>query len=188
MKFIYPPTDPDVEGAEDVNDRELQAEIWSWTPDPLDPGAPGTWEMVYRSPADVPIPDTDPVKFTARDIGYRAMEVFTEPDGTEALYVGGTNSKGIYGDVPPPRILRSTDGVTFEPIPQDPGTFIGDLPKSGFRSMVAHNGKLYAIHSITQGNGAVIASADPASGNDAWSTVTPGTGDKPQMKASQLKS
>ncbi len=144
--------------------------------------------MVYRSPADVPIPDTDPVKFTARDIGYRAMEVFTEPDGTEALYVGGTNSKGVYGDVPPPRILRSTDGVNFEPIPQDPQTFMGSLPKSGFRSMVAHNGKLYAIHSITQGNGAVIASADPASGNNAWSTVTPGTVDNPVMKAYQLKS
>ncbi|MCH7787423.1 MAG: hypothetical protein IIC22_07925, partial [Chloroflexi bacterium] len=187
LGFIYPPKDPDVECAKDINDLELQAEIWSWTPDAIDPAAAGTWEMVYRSPADVPIPDTDPVKFTARDIGYRAMEVFTEPDGTEALYVGGTNAKGIYGDVPPPRILRSTDGVNFEPIPQEPGTFMGELPKSGFRSMVSYNGKLYAIHSITQGNGAVIASADPASGNDAWSTVTPGTVDNPVMKAYQLK-
>ena len=170
LSDIYPPQDPDVECTEDFLDLPLQAEIWA-----VDPESE-TWEMVYRSPKDVPIVGTD--KFAARDLGYRTMAIFQEVDGpngtTEALYVPATSAKPIHLDkdtVAPPVILRSVDGINFEPIPQDPGTVLGELPDAGFRSMMPYNGKLGVIHSSVQGNGEIYESATPWEGNDAWRLV-----------------
>lgn len=166
LSYLYPPRDPDVECEEDPNDLPLQAEIWRWTP------ATDTWEMVFQSPQDVPIPSA-PGKFVAREIAFRTMAVFEEADGTPALYAAATSSKALHKDVPPPRILRTTDGVNWEPIPQDPGTVMGDLDKASFRSMTAFDGKLYILHSSAQGNGVILESSDPSAGNDAWQQVSP---------------
>ena len=144
----YPPLEEDLACTPDAHDLPLQAEIWRWTPET------DTWEMLYRSPNDVPIQGTVPQKYTSRDIGFRAMQIFREADGTEALYVSGVSSRGgqlgtgFNGPVPPPRILRSVDGETFQPIPQDPGTFMGDLMLAGFRSLVSYKGKLYVLASV----------------------------------------
>ncbi len=167
--FTYPPDDPDVECTPTPEDLPLQAEIWRWTPET------DTWERVYQSPADVPLPG-HPGKFVARDIGYRGMTVFREADGTEALYVTGVSVKFIgFEDLdgPPARILRSTDGVHFEPIPQDPGIAFGDLSFSSFRNPTSFNGRFYVVGGGVGGSGMLLESAHPEQGNDSFRVVTP---------------
>jgi hypothetical protein len=195
----YPVKDKDIACTPDPHDLDLMAEIWRWTPDAVNPiGQPGTWDRVYpgavRPPAgtdpnDVPIQGTNPQKYTARDIGYRGMLVFTEADGTEALYVAGDSTRGgpkegfdgpvgFDGQVPPPRILRSTDGVTFEALPQTPGTLLGDTEASGFRSLVSLNHKLYVVATVGQlGHGAIYEAEHPElqgrDGYDAFRLISP---------------
>ena len=165
---LYPPTDPDVECTASPQDLPLQAEIWRYTPETA------TWERVFQSPNDVEIPD-HPGKFVARDMGFRGMTVFTEADGTEALYVSGVTSNPFNPGVPPPRILRSTDGVNFQPVPQDPGTFLGDLGdrQASFRDLVVYKGRLYVVNGPIQGSGALLEAENPAGGNDNFRPVTP---------------
>ena len=172
----YPPYDPTVSCTEDPRDLPLQAEIWRWTPET------NVWDRIFQSPQDVPIPGY-PGKFVARDIGFRDMLVFTEADGTEALYVSGVSSRSFNSqlwpfnpdmpapdpgsppapDMPAPRLLRSTDGVNFEPVPLDSDTFATAI---GFRSLVSYKGRLYAIASEGYlGQGPVYAADDPARGN-----------------------
>lgn len=165
--------------ANDYKDLALAAEIWAFTPETR------SWERVYRSPEDVPI-DFDhqgrPTKYTARDIGYRGMIVFKEQDGTEALYVGSTTAASVYQPseyyqhhpYPPPRILRSVDGVNFQPLPQEPGTTLGDILEDealgarGFRSFAALHGKLFVTATDFRGLGFIIVADRPELGNDAW--------------------
>ena len=160
--------------------RSIAAEIWSY-----DPGT-RRWQRVYKSPETVALQPVDgqPL-FTARDVGFRGMTVFREADGTEALYVGGVTSGSVFEHqpqfaaegFPPPRLLRSVDGVNFAPVPQDPGTFLGSignpLPGSterlrSFRALVPYGGKLFATAGNFPGVGVVVASANPSAGNDAW--------------------
>jgi hypothetical protein len=168
----YPPDDPHVECAAEPEDLELQAEIWRWTPET------DTWERVYQSPNDIEIPD-HPGKYVARDVGYRYMAVFSEVGGTEALYVSGVSARSYIKGIPPPRILRSTDGVTFEPIPQDPGTFLGDLDTldgidmNSFRALTVYEGRLYATVGRIYGNGVVLEAENPAGGNDNFRQISP---------------
>lgn len=165
--FPYPPTDPDTNCAKDPTDLPLQAEIWRYTPETA------TWSRLYQAPNDVPIPG-HPGKLTARDIGYRTMAVFTDPDGTEALYVGGATMNLLWPPLPPPRILRSADGETFAPVPQDPGTLLGHPPNVGsFRSMEVHNGRLYVVDGKIRGEGVVFEADNPAGGNDNFRQITP---------------
>src|SRR5262249_9125175 len=98
--------DPDVPCPADPSDLDLRAEIWCYTP------GTGNWARVFQSPNDVPIPNAAG-KFVARDIGFRGMVVFREQDGTEALYVMGVTAREYLPGLPPPRILRTTDGLTF---------------------------------------------------------------------------
>jgi hypothetical protein len=173
LEGYYPPKEEDIDCTPDPYDLPLQAEIWRWTPET------DTWEMIYRSPNDVPIQGTEPVRFTARDIGFRGMLVFTEADGTEALYVAGVTSRGgagvgFLGPVPPPRLLRSTDGETFNAVPQDPGTFLGDITVTGFRNMVSHRGRMFLVASVgLLGHGLLLEAAHPELGNDAFRNVSP---------------
>lgn len=175
LAYLYPPQDPDVECTEDYNDLPLQAQIWAW-----DPETDG-WELVYESPMDVPIPGTD--KFVARDIAFRSAEIFIEDDGTEAMYFVATNSKPIHKTVPPPRILRTTDGINFEPIPQESGT-MANLPKASFRSLTSYKNRLFVIHGSVQGNGKLYESATPYAGNDTWQQVSP---DDPDLRFFELQ-
>jgi len=164
----YPPSDPDFDCAPDPRNLPLQAEIWCYTPET------STWERIYQSPNDVEIPG-NPGWYTARDMGFRDMVVFTEPDGTEALYVGGATVNALWPPMPPPRILRSTDGLTFEPIPQDPGTVLGDLGQNqtSFRDFEIFKGRLYVINGEIQGQGPILEAENPAGGNDNFRWVSP---------------
>ncbi|MEA3337601.1 MAG: fibronectin type III domain-containing protein [Chloroflexota bacterium] len=160
----YPPSDPDIECTPLPEDLPLQAEIWRWSPDL-------TWERVFQSPNDVPIPQR-PGSFVARDVGFRGLSVFEEADGTEALYVTGVAPSYIWRDVPTARILRSTDGVNFEQVPADPGTNLGDYPFASMRNPFSHEGRYYIQGGAIQGSGVLLEAEDPAGGNDNFRVVS----------------
>ncbi|HLV01218.1 MAG TPA: hypothetical protein VKZ59_08130, partial [Acidobacteriota bacterium] len=181
---LYPPIVGDC--TDEPEDLPLAAEIWRYTPETK------TWDMVYKAPETIPIAwdeNGQPTKFTARDTGYRGMAVHRESNGQEALYVAATTSSSIFDNLPqyqgqgfpPPRILRSVDGENFAPIPQEPGTYLGDIVQlssqenkvRGFRSLASYKGKLFATASDFRGLGIIIASSHPELGNDAWEQVSP---------------
>ncbi len=169
----------------DPKDLSLAAEIWSYTPQTK------TWALVYRSPLTIPIgTDSSGVNIiTARDIGFRGMQVFTESDGTQALYIAGVTSQSLYGTIapyntqgyPPPRILRTTDGVNFTALPQDAGTFLGNItlnspagfPICSFRSFAVLNGSLFVTATDYGGRGYVVGSSNPSAGDNAWFQASP---------------
>lgn len=178
---VYPP--PSLPCAPDMKDLPLQAEIWRYTPETL------TWERVFQSPNSIAL-GTDSAGntvFTSRELGVRELYVYTESDGTQALYAGTVSGNCMFGVLPeftpnkypPPRILRTTDGVNWNPIPQDPGTFMGDLVKNSeitvvsFRSFQTYKGKLFATATNLRGEGFIVASSNPSAGNDAWQRVSP---------------
>jgi len=123
---LYPPNIGDC--TPDYHYLPLQAEIWQYNP------ATNLWTMVFQSPNSLSTVDNNGVSVaTARDVGFRGLTVVNEPGGVQALYAGGVTSGEIFechpptittncatqGTWPPPRILRSTDGVTWNPIPQN---------------------------------------------------------------------
>jgi len=185
---LFRPFGPDLACAPTIEDLRLAAEIWRYSP------VGRTWQRVFKSPEDVPVrwdAAGNPTKYTARDMAFRGMTVFREPDGNEALYVAGVGASVLFdqngpykaapGSYPPPRILRSTDGLTWAPLPQTPGTFLGDIgtPRPGriqvrgFRSMHVHEGKLWVSVSDFRGLGFVMASSNPALGDNAWAQASP---------------
>lgn len=163
----YPPVDPDMECAEDYRELPLQAEIWRYEP------ISKVWTRVYQSPKDVEIPG-NPGYFTSRESGYRDMVVFKDPDGTEALYVGSTTTYALWPPVPPPRILRTTDGVNWEPIPQEPGTVLGDMARdqTSFRDFEVYKDRLFVLSSAVRGDGLLMEASNPAGGNNSFRWVT----------------
>jgi len=123
---LYPPSIGDC--TPDFHHLPLQAEIWQYNP------ATNIWTRVYQSPNTLSTVDNNGVvTATARDTGFRGLSVVNEPGGVQALYAGGVTSGEMFechpptyttncatqGTWPPPRILRSTDGVTWSPIPQN---------------------------------------------------------------------
>jgi hypothetical protein len=126
MPGLYPPAVGDC--TPDYHDLPLQAEIWQYNP------ATSIWTMVFQSPSSLATVETSGTSVaTARDIGFRGLTVVNEPGGVTALYAGGVTSGELFechppnivtgcsppGSWPPPRILRSTDGVTWNPVPQN---------------------------------------------------------------------
>lgn len=171
--FKYPKKDPDLECTESPQDLPLQAEIWGFSPEEE------AWERLYQSPQDLEIPG-HPGKYVARDIGFRGMVVFANPeDGSEGLYVGGVSSELINPGVGPPRMLHSEDGVRFDPIPQEPGTIMGDLgfKQGNMRAMAVYDGRLFVVIGESRGDGDLYESRNPAAGNDNFRIVSP-----PRMK------
>jgi hypothetical protein len=165
----------------DRYDMNLQAEIWQYTPGI---GTTGNWKRVYQAPADIPNPRA-PGKFVARDIGYRGMAVYQDPSGQESLYVAGVTANEYIPEIAadhPPRILRTTDGETFAPIPGDPGlvnTMIkeGQVTKRpmGFRSLVVNDGHLYVTASAgLTGDGVIMEVQEPWGPNPTFVQVSPG--------------
>lgn len=174
--FPYPPTDPALSCTPDPNDLPLQAEIWSWDP------ASNTWTRVFQSPNTIPIPGTNPTKYVAPDIGFRGMTMYTEADGTQALYVGGCSSVEIHPGLPGARLLRTTDGVNFTPVPQDPGTYLGQLGNACFRGMTTYNptnpsnpppGSPFFVLAVDwKGQGQLLETTNPSAGDNAYEGVT----------------
>jgi hypothetical protein len=175
----YPPPDPDLSCAASATDLPLQAEIWRWSP------VTSAWTRVYQSPNVLPNPGPGPPvpaptgKFVPYEVAFRGFSSYTESNGTVALYAFGVNSTLLWdrNQLPPPRILRSTDGVNWTPVPQTPGTFLHDLPfnpdHSTFRSPVVYNGRMFALCGPIFGQGSLIASANPSQGDNAWFLAEP---------------
>lgn len=169
----------------DPKDLSLAAEIWQYTP------ATKSWALVFQSPLTIPIGQDSSGSniITARDIGFRGMTVFTEADGTQALYVAGVTSAHLFSNLapyntqgyPPPRILRTVDGINFTAVPQDPGTFLGNITFNSppgyqiasIRSMVVLNGTLYVTATNYGGIGYIIGSSNPSAGDNAWFAASP---------------
>lgn len=160
----YPPDDPDIACTPEPEDLSTQAEIWRWSPQT------NFWERVYQSPKDVPVTAG---RLVARDVGFRGLSVFREPDGTEALYVGGVSPRFVWPETIPPRLLRSTDGVNFEPVPQDPGTVLGDLTYASLRNQLEFKGRFFILGGPVQGSGELLEAVDPSGGNDNFQVVSP---------------
>ncbi len=169
----YPGPDPDKDCTDSPLDLPLQAEIWCYTPQTE------VWERVYQSPEDIPVPK-DPTKLVARDVGFRGMEVFTEPDGTEALYVFGANARRWTmtdeEEVPCPRILRTTDGINFKAISPDPDfppcVEGNDSVVASYRSSAIYKGRLFLTGGNLQGTGILLETDDPAAGKQNLREVT----------------
>jgi hypothetical protein len=182
---LYPPAIGDC--TPDYHLLPLQAEIWQYTPQT------NTWVRVFQSPNTLTTTSTaGKTVATAREMGIRSLTVVSEPGGVSALYAGTVTSGAIFetnhtvGGWAPPRILRSTDGVTWAPLPQDPGTFLGNISTAlesdqkfqnfGFRSGGQLNGILYMQVGDFSGVGRVIASlpgANPNSGDNNYQFVSP---------------
>lgn len=180
---LYPPVLGDC--TPDYHLLPLQAEIWQYTPQT------NTWVRVFQSPNSLTTTsNTGQTVATAREMGIRSLTVVTEPGGTVALYAGTVTSGAIFepnhtvGGWPPPRILRSVDGVTWNQLPQAPGTFLGNLSQLGtqqfqnfgIRSGQQLNGILYLQVGDYSGVGRVIASlpgANPSGGNNNFQFVSP---------------
>ena len=125
ISSLYPPALGDC--TPDYHDLPLQAEIWQYNP------ATNVWTMVFQSPNSLSTVQNNGVVIgTARDIGFRGLTVVNEPGNVTALYAGGVTSGEMFecqpetttpctpqGSWPPPRILRTTDGVTWNPVPQN---------------------------------------------------------------------
>jgi hypothetical protein len=157
--------DPDFDCVGNDPTTDPAAEIWRYSP------LTGEWDRVFQSPNDVPIWG-QPGVFTARDNGFRDMIVFTEPDGTEALYVAGVIYPFLF-ETRRPRILRSTDGTTFEPLPQDPGTVLGEVEGTSFRALASYKGRLYVTIGSVIGEGIILEGSNPSAGNDNFRRVSP---------------
>ena len=126
ISSLYPPSVGDC--TPDYHYLPMQAEIWQYNP------ATNIWKLVFQSPNSLSTVDNKgtPVA-TAREIGFRGLTVVNEPGGVTALYAGAVTSGELFechppnvttgctpeGSWPPPRILRTTDGVTWTPIPQN---------------------------------------------------------------------
>jgi|GEM_PF-875410 len=175
---LYPPADENVSCPEEPTDMPLRAEIWQYTPETK------TWKRVYQAPEDVPVMVNGQQKLIARDIAYRGMAVHVEQDNTEALYVGGVNAGSFatfyepYASgtpYPAPRILRTTDGENWAPVPMNPGTFLdnigqeaGTIKARGWRSLTSHNGRLFATATDFIGVGRLAYADSPELGDNNW--------------------
>ncbi len=175
----YPPPDPNLPCTTNPAALPLAAQIWRWSP------LTNQWTQVYESPDTLPNPGPGPPAppetgfFLPYEVAFRGFAPYTEADGTQALYAFGVNATLTWDRnyLPPPRILRTTDGVNWIPLPQDPGTFLGDLPfnadHGSYRSPVAYNGMLFTLSGTVEGYGSLIASANPSQGDNAWFLAAP---------------
>lgn len=164
--WVYPPLDTDLDCTADYRDLPLRAEIWRYTP------ASDTWTRVFIS--ELVQNPADPTRQTARDIGFRNFVVFPEPGGGEALYAAGITSESLNPGMPPPRLLRTTNGVDWAPVPQEPGTVFGDLKRrqANLRAAAVYKGRFYIVAGDLQGTGPLLEAANPAGGNDEFRFVT----------------
>lgn len=175
---LYPPTDTNVSCPQEPTDLPLRAEIWQYTPETK------LWKRVYQAPEEVPVMVEGQERLISRDIAYRGMTVHIEEDGTEALYIGGV-SAGSFATFyepyasgtpyPAPRILRTTDGENWAPIPMAPGSFLdnigqeaGTIKAFGWRSLTSLNGRLFATATDFIGVGRLAYSDNPELGSNEW--------------------
>ncbi len=140
---------------DDTLDMDLRAKIWAYDP------VTGEIEMVHQSPTEEVVESDGTRRQIARDMGYRTMAVFTEADGTEALYVGTFTSRKLPGS--PARILRTTDGKHFTEVVTP---FSNEDGFNAYRSMRIFNNKLYVcVVGANALDSVLLEASDPKSGD-----------------------
>lgn len=115
-----------INSPDDVYELDRRAHIWRFSP------RTGHWRKVYVSP----IVTGRTGERVARDIGYRGCSVYQAPgDPAPCLYVcTWSSSKGVA-----PLILRSEDGLHFDPMPRPPwGEFVNT-----FRTLLPFKGRVF---------------------------------------------
>ncbi len=164
----------------DKYDLDLRAEIWRYTPSST---SSGTWQRVYQSPADVPITE-EPGKYVARDMGFRGMVVYTDPNtGQQYLFVGGVTAGSFIQSVHDnyaPRILRTSDGVNFTALNGAPDLIYtvhdpvnGEKP-IGYRAMIVYKNRLFVTASSgLTGDGVLEEVGQPLSNSPTFTQVSP---------------
>jgi len=161
----FPPKLP-VDCEPDRLDMDLRARLWCYNPNT------DIVELVYVSPTTKAIRSDGTWIDVPRDHGYRTMTVFTEPDGTEALYIGTYMSRKIPGL--PARILRTTDGINFSEV-WTPYSETDGI--NAFRTSVVYKNRYYiGVIGDTLNNVVIMESSDPTSG-DFRVVNDPGFGD-----------
>ncbi|MEW6380460.1 MAG: hypothetical protein AB1611_12755 [bacterium] len=150
----YPPVIPDVECPDNP---DFRAEIWAYDPQV------NRWDRVYQSP--------EISSGIARDQGYRGMIVAVEPNGTEALYVGGYLSKELLPNYPA-RLLRSTDGKNFQEVRSRVPQVLGNVETFGLRSFAQYKGKLYLTANMNLPERPRLMEIDLATVTSEGGTVT----------------
>jgi hypothetical protein len=158
-------------------DMDLRAEIWRYNP--VHP----TWQRVYQSPADVPIAEA-PGKIVARDIGFRGMVVYTDPNSGEQYLMVAGDTAGVF--IPSvqenyaPRILWTSDGVNFTPVNGAPDLIYtiydpvnGEKPVS-YRATVQYGDQLIVTSgSGLTGDGVMERIDNPLSQSPTFTQVSP---------------
>lgn len=116
-----------VDSPEHLYDVPRQAEIWAYTPET------DLWKRVYQAPL---VPSRQGRRQVPRYIGYRGITVFqSRGDSKPCLYV----STWAPQQAEPPDILRSEDGIHFEPIPGPPFTAL----VRSFRTLTVFKGRVH---------------------------------------------
>jgi hypothetical protein len=155
-----------------IHQADLRAEIWRYSP------RSGQWARVYRAPR---LPDPRaPGRSVALDIGYRGMVVLKERGRRRALYVAAVSAGEFIPELRrrhPPRVLRTTDGKTFQPLRARPGvirTHLGPQRPIGFRAMAVLGGSLYVTASggLT-GDGVILRVGGPGGSSPRFEQVSP---------------
>lgn len=115
-----------VDSADDIYDVPRQAEIWAYIPEA------DRWERVFQAP----MVTGRNKRLVPRYIGFRGITVFQgASDSKPCLYV----STWAPQLAEPPDVLRSEDGVHFEPVPRPP---FSEAVRS-FRTLQVFNGRVH---------------------------------------------
>ncbi len=155
---IYPVPVPERE-----EDIDLRGQIWRYNP------RTEVWQRVYRSPfirglegREVPL-----------GLGFRNMVVFQgRSDPKPAIYTIPNCGSLALGPV----VLRSVDGLHFEPV-SEPGLGLEDTSIISYRGSVSFKGRLFVTPAASRGNTCtalnmtVLCSDDPARGR--WEVSNP---------------
>jgi SAM-dependent methyltransferase len=151
-------------------DPDLRGQIWRYSP------RTQMWQRVFQSPLVVGLRGRP----TPLATGFRNMSVFQgKGDCRPAIYtIPSCNRDEGLGPV----VLRSEDGLHFEPVSQ-PGLTLADTNVNTFRGNVAFKGRLFIAPSGSRSgqsnvsyNSVVLCSDEPAHG--AWvPSNQPGFGD-----------
>jgi hypothetical protein len=177
--------DPSVTCPADEYDLDLRAEIWAY--DPTNTAQP--WTRVYQSPTVANPAESG--KTIARDIAYRDMSVVTI-NGVQTLVVAGvTAGEYIHNadftpSLPAPRLLLSTDGLTFAeapfsgPVSANWVTGPNSTPQipnpypMGFRAIQQlPDGRIFVTATVSLTGDGVVAQFNPAT--KAFTQVGPPT-------------
>ena len=199
IQFYYPAArhyttnpSPDVHCPANPYNMSLQAEIWRYTPArssratvlttggrpvTVSTSTPGRWKMVYRAPL-IRNPLAKKM-WVARDLAYRGMVVWRNPQGGQALFAAGVSPDEYLPPLltsHPPVILRSFDGVNWQAL-HLPSVMVqfpnGTARPMGFRTLMVWKGHLLvtATPDIT-GDGALYEVTRPWSNHPGLRQVS----------------